>query len=114
MFYKITQRPEALAVRLSNKNPDKTFYPKWRVVGQDLQRQVAIHGNLPEKTMGLYLQDGTIYRIHDEETVLRKQNHSGELLGIPCVVLLIGELKFYIPKQCVRVMLDAEIEKMTC
>lgn len=113
MFYKVTQRPEALAVRLSSKNPDKKFYPKWRVVGQNLDQQVAIHGNLAEKTIGLYLQDGTIYRIADEDSVLRNQQHPGELLRIPCVVLLVGEQRFYVPTQCVRVLTDKEIEKFS-
>lgn len=113
-FYKIIQKPEALVVRLSNKNPDKKFYPKWRVIGQNLEQQVAIHEMLPEATIGLYIQDGTIYRIFDEETVLRNQQHPGELLGIgiPCVVLLIGERMFFVPKQCVIMLTDKEIERV--
>lgn len=98
MFYKVTQQTTAPGIRLSPKNPDKKFYPKWHVKGQSVD-QVAISIDLPEGTIGLYLSDGEI-------------DYAGAAITtIPCVVLLINEQRFYIPKQCVRLVSDKEIEK---
>lgn len=98
MFYKVTQRPTALGIRLSPKNPDKKFYPRWHIVGQS-DDHVSITVDIPESTVGLYLSDG------------EAQYGGMNITTVPCVVLLINEQQFYIPKQCVRLLSDKEIEK---
>jgi hypothetical protein len=92
----VTQRPTALGIRLSPKNPDKNFYPKWKIPGQSRDR-VAIATDVPHGTVGLYISDGeALY---------------GSTSPVPCVLLLIGEQRFYIPKQCVRLVSNEEIEE---
>lgn len=93
----MTQRPTALGIRLSPKNPDKKFYPKWIVPGQS-NDYVAVTADIPEGTLGLYVRDG-------------EAQHCSNNTIVPCVILLVGEHRFYIPKQCVRLVSDKEIEK---
>lgn len=98
MFYKITQEPTALGVRLSLKNPDKTYYPKWHVKLQS-DDMVAIKVDVPVGTIGLYLSDGEI------------EYAGASITAIPCVFLLINDQRLYVPKHCVRVVSQQEIEK---
>ena len=98
MFYKVTQRPTAPGIRLSPKNPDKKFYPKWYIIGQN-DDHISVVTDIPESTIGLYLSDGEV------------QHGGSNITTVPCVVLLINEQRFYIPKQCVRLVSEKEIEK---
>jgi hypothetical protein len=98
-FYKLIQEPETLAVRLSPKRPEKTFHPKWHVKGQDVD-YVAIGKMLPSGIFGLYLGEGEIYY------------HNSSASTIPCVLLLIGEQRWYIPEQSVTVLSEKEIEQV--
>jgi hypothetical protein len=58
---------------------------------------VAIPTEMPYNTFGLYVSDGEAWY--------------GFTSAVPCVVLLIGEQLFHIPKQCVRLVSEKEIEE---
>jgi len=98
MFYKVTQRPTALAIRLSPKKPDRVFYPKWHITGQNIDF-VAVTEDIPVDTIGLFLADG------------EAQYAGANVTAVPCVLLLVGEQKLFVPKQCVSLVSDKEIEK---
>lgn len=97
-FYQVTQKNDCLAIRLSIKNPDRQFHPKWHIPGQR-DDMVAIATILPYGTMGFYLGD-------DEA------HYDGSITSaVPCVILLVNEQRLYVPKQCVRLISEKEIEK---
>jgi hypothetical protein len=99
MFYKTTQRPTALGIRLSPKNPDKKFFPKWHIEGQG-EDVVSITENIPENTIGFFLGFG-------------EARYGGmNITSVPCVMLLIGERVLYVPEQCVRLVSDEEIRNV--
>jgi hypothetical protein len=99
-FYKITQQPDALAIRLSAINPDKKFYPKWHVVGQNEKIDVAVTIMVPFGTLGLYLGEGTIHRSHRDQ----------KEYDIDCYILLINDQRLYVPKQLARAVSVKEME----
>lgn len=104
-FYRVTQQGEALAIRLSVKRPDKKFHPSWWVVGQDTENLVAINVMIPTNTIGLFLEYGKIYK------GTYPHSHPNVVGVIDCVVLLVDDQRFYIPKQCVRLISEKEIEE---
>lgn len=99
MFYKVIQQGDTMAVRLSPKNPERKYHPKWQVVGQSVD-VVAISVTVRYGTLGLYLGNGEV------------QYKGASTNRIPCVLLLVGEQKLFIPKQCVMVLSQKEIEKV--
>lgn len=94
-FYRVTE--DAVTIRLSIKNPEKTYFPKWYIVGQSDQ-EVAIHSVMGENVIGLYLGDRMAYRVNVPD--------------IPCIELLVGDIKQIIPKQFVTLLSQEEIEEM--
>lgn len=97
-FYQVTQKNDCVAIRLSVKNPDKKFYPKWYITGQR-DDMVAVTTDLPYGTIGFYLGDG------------EAQYAGSNITAVPCVILLVNEQKLYVPKQCVRLISEKEIKK---
>lgn len=102
-FYRVTE--DAVTIRLSLKNPEKKFFPKWTVVGQSDQ-EVAIHSVMGMNAIGLYLGDRVAYRL---QIIGKKQNLT---VPIPCVELLVGDMKQIVPKQFVTLLSQEEINEM--
>lgn len=106
-FYRVTE--DAVTIRLSLKNPEKKFYPKWAVVGQSDQ-EVAIHSVMGMNAIGLYLGDRVAYRLGsytDKRLLSWEQSES-----FPCVELLVGDMKQIIPTEFVTLLSQEEIDEM--
>lgn len=102
MFYKVTA-PSGLGIRLSPKNPDKKYFPKWHIEGQG-EDAVSITEIIPKNTIGFFLGFGG---------ARRRRGHGGmDITRVPCVMLLIGEQVLYVPEQCVRVVSNEEIQNV--
>jgi hypothetical protein len=100
MFYRVNQQPNAPGIRLSPKNPDRKYHPKWSIVGQSSEH-VAVTTTVPYGTLGLHLSDS--------EAVFLPNRDGG--VSVPCMFLLINDQRLYVPKQCVIPVTNEEIEK---
>ena len=93
-----------LAIRLSLRRVNETYYSKWRVEGQDVTNFVAIQSYIPKKTIGLYTRDVNLHRVSFKNGTYVPFNY------ISGAELLIGEQLYIVPKNCIQELNDQEID----